>query len=151
MGNTIPNTPSQFIDGPNGQNFYTDVFGIGKIKWEKLQAEKRALLQNVKDLKADPKADEAEIAFAEKVANAYDPQTIFNLERQKAISIQEAMLRWDGRPNHLTYALQLLTGRMHAQQTLYNPQAHLLSIFLLINLQNFQDCIFLIFYFYECK
>ena len=124
MGNPIPNTPAQFIDGPNGQNFYTDVFGIGKIKWEKLQAEKRALLQNVKDLKADPKVLEADIAFAQKVADAYDPQTIFNLERQKAISIQEAMLRWDGRPNHLTYALQLLTGRMHAQQTLYNPQAH---------------------------
>ena len=35
----------------------------------------------------------------------------------------EGVGRYSGKSNYLTFALQLLTGRMHAQQTIYNPQA----------------------------
>ena len=118
--------PEMYVDGPNGQNFYADIFNIGKAKYQKLQAEKRALEQNVRDLEAVPenRRNENAIKAARQIAENYRPATILRLERQKAINIQEAMLRWGTRKNHLTYALQLLTGRMHAQQTLYNPQAH---------------------------
>ena len=113
-----------FKEGPNGTNYYADVFKMGGQKFKELQNEKLSLLEKVDQLKADPTVSPYEIAAAQKIADNYRPKTILRLEREKAINIQEAMLRWGDKVNHLTYALQLLTGRMHAQQTLYNPQAH---------------------------
>ena len=124
MGNPIVGSPERFVDGPNGRNYYQDIFNTGRATYDKLQAEKRALEQNVQDLKNSGDASPETIKAAQAIADAYKPATILRLERQKSVNVQEAMLRYDNKVNHLTYALQLLTGRMHAQQTLYNPQAH---------------------------
>ena len=120
----------QYVEPNNERNYYADIFNIGRSKFDDLQSEKNALHERVDDLKrrraADPKAvSQEEINVAQKVADNYQPRTIFRLEREKSVNIAEAMLRYDGGGlKYLTYALQLLTGRMHAQQTLYNPQAH---------------------------
>ncbi len=119
----LPPEFDYFEDGPNGRNYYADVFKIGSEKFKALQNEKLTLIQNVKDLRAAGEP-EAVISAAQAIADNYRPKTILRLEREKAINLQEAILRYDNKENHLTYALQLLTGRMHAQQTLYNPQAH---------------------------
>ena len=119
----LPAEFDYFEDGPNGRNFYADIFKIGSEKFNSLQNEKLTLIQNVKDLRAAGE-NQSVIDAAQRVADNYKPKTILRLEREKAINIEEALLRYNNKENHLTYALQLLTGRMHAQQTLYNPQAH---------------------------
>ena len=60
------------------------------------------------------------------LVTGYKSEDILPMIRYKAGTwfISPAYERYDNKENHLTYALQLLTGRMHALQTLYNPQAH---------------------------
>ena len=49
---------------------------------------------------------------------------------EKFLNIVGAAAEYSGQANHLTFALQALTGRIHDQQTLYSPQAHKMIRFL---------------------
>ncbi len=119
----LPEEYDQFVERNNKKNYYADMFKVGGQKFKDLQSEKMALKENWEHLKRTS-APEAMVKAAKKAFQNYKPKTILRLEQEKAINIQEAMLRWNGQINYLTYAVQLLTGRMHVQQTLYNPQGH---------------------------
>ena len=87
----------QYVEPNNERNYYADIFNIGRSKFDDLQSEKNALHERVDDLKrrraADPKAvSQEEINVAQKVADNYQPRTIFRLEREKSVNIAEAML-----------------------------------------------------------
>ena len=112
-----------------GEAAYSDMFGIGPERFRLLQQEKARLYKL-----AATKEKEGWEAFPQGypfagwdlylTAKRYDPFKILSLEREKLISIIASASKYSGKKNYLTYALQALTGRMHAQQSLYNPQAH---------------------------
>jgi len=106
---------------------YANMFGIGEKKYDEMVGEKKTL--NLKATRAE-KEDSPKAPALRKAADSYDPDYILNTEREKFISIIEAAGRYSSIPNHLTFAIQRLTGRMHAQQTLFNPQAHKLIRFI---------------------
>ena len=100
---------------------YANMFKIGKEKYQNLVSEKAKLFNAAERAEQQGKVNKAASLRAQ--AEAYDPINILNLERENAIGIVEGMLRYSGKANYLNFAMQALTGRMHAQQTVYNPQA----------------------------
>ena len=100
---------------------YANMFKIGKQKYQNLVSEKAKLFNAAERAAQQGKVRKAAALQAQ--AEAYDPINILNLERENAIGIVEGMLRYSGKANYLSFAMQALTGRMHAQQTVYNPQA----------------------------
>lgn len=56
--------------------------------------------------------------------NSYDPKQIFAQDRMKFLKVLGSLAQNNNKANHLTFAMQGLTGRIHMQQTLYNPQSH---------------------------
>ena len=107
---------------------YTNIFKIGEKAFKDMQTQKQMLF--FKGERAIRNKEKAKGEGLLKLAESYDPEHILELEREKFISILEAAGRYstspngNAIPNHLTFAIQALTGRMHAQQTLFNPQAH---------------------------
>ena len=112
----------QYIPGPNNDIFYANIFKIGKQKYQDLLNEKASLKNRVQRL-IEQGASEEQVKLAEKTYRDYNPKNILRLEREKFVNLMEGVGRYSGKSNYLTFALQLLTGRMHAQQTVYNPQA----------------------------
>lgn len=121
----IPNTDPQWSYEPADVN-YANIFGIGKAKFDSLLQEKARLYAAAFDM------EQKGLAMNQKgwgfdmyiSAKMYNPKTILDKEREKLISILDGANRYSGKNNYLTFAMQALTGRMHSQQTLYNPQAH---------------------------
>lgn len=106
--------------------YYANMFGIGKEKFESLLQEKARLYNAAMDMEEKGRAiNETGWGFDLWLsAKAYSPKTILDKEREKLMSILDGANRYSGRKNYLTFAMQALTGRMHSQQTIYNPQAH---------------------------
>ena len=107
--------------------FMTKEFGIGQHKLEELYQEKDLL-----KMKAEMAANAGLMDKAERLYEqheAYDPISILRETQEKFLNVSNAVQKYSKRSNHLTYAVQALTGRIHAQQTLYNPQAHKLIRF----------------------
>ena len=119
---STPNMQDEYMPGRNNDIFYANIFKIGKQKYQDLLNEKASLRNKVQRLIAQG-ASEEQVKLAEKTYNQYNPKNILRLEREKFVNIMESAGRYTGKSNFLTFALQLLTGRMHAQQTIYNPQA----------------------------
>ena len=114
---------------------YPDIFKIGQTKYESLKSEKERLYNAAKraaEANMDKKAQRLK-----KLADSYDPKAILDIEREKLIGIMEAAGRYKDK-NYLTFAMQALTGRLHAQQTLYNPQAHKIIRFIIGGNNKFQ-------------
>lgn len=113
---------------------YANMFGIGQAKYEAMVSEKKTLEESARIAAQNGEAEKSR--SLKKLADSYDPDHILNLEREKFIGIIEGAGRYstttDGNaiPNYLTFAIQSLTGRMHAQQTIFNPQAHKLIRFI---------------------
>ena len=107
---------------------YAEIFKIGEKQYEAMLSEKKRLDNAAK--KAEIRKQIAKAKGLRDLADAYDPAHILGLEREKMIGILEGAGRYsttatgNAIPNYLTFARQALTGRMHAQQTIFNPQAH---------------------------
>ena len=118
----------------NTNNDYANMFGIGEATFNAMKSEKARLYNAAKRAVARKQFEKAKSLQA--LADSYDPGHILTLEREKFISILEGAGRYSTNPkgnaipNHLTFAIQALTGRMHAQQTIFNPQAHKLIRFI---------------------
>ena len=118
----------------NTNNDYANMFGIGEATFNAMVSEKKRLGNAAKRAIERKQFKKAESLQA--LADSYDPGQILTLEREKFISILEGAGRYSTNskgnaiPNHLTFAIQALTGRMHAQQTIFNPQAHKLIRFI---------------------
>ena len=112
---------------PNKQT-YPSMFKIGLGKLQDAQNEK-ALLANAAVRAAEQGKNAKSIAL-QKQAEEYNPQRIVQENREKFLNVLGAAAEYSGRANHLTFGLQALTGRIHSQQTLYNPQAHKMIRFL---------------------
>jgi len=115
---------------PLGDPAYADMFGIGNKKFKELLQEKKRLYNQAfliekkgrdKTWPAPSIGDGWSYYLA---AKRYNPVDILNKEREKLLSILDAANRYSGSNNYLSYAMQALTGRIHSQQSLYNPQAH---------------------------
>ena len=119
---TTQNMQDEYMPGRNGDIYYANIFKIGKQKYQDLLNEKASLQNKVQRLIAQG-ASEDQVKLAEKTYREYNPKNILRLEREKFVNLMEGVGRYSGKSNYLTFALQLLTGRMHAQQTIYNPQA----------------------------
>ena len=107
---------------------YAEIFKIGEKQYEAMLSEKKRLGEAAR--KAEMRRQLAKAKGLRDLADAYDPAHILGLEREKMIGILEGAGRYsttangNAIPNYLTFAKQALTGRMHAQQTIFNPQAH---------------------------
>tara|TARA_R110001583_G_scaffold65329_2_gene188786 strand:+ start:3188 stop:6904 length:3717 start_codon:yes stop_codon:yes gene_type:complete len=118
-----PDMTEAYVPGPNGDTNYANIFKIGQQKYLDLMNEK-ASLKDTYDRLVNEGAPQYAIDIAEKTYKEYNPKTILRLEREKFVNLIEGVGRYTKKANYLTFALQALTGRMHAQQTLYNPQSH---------------------------
>ena len=111
-----------------GEAAYSDMFGIGPERFRLLQQEKARLYKlaatREREAVLDPRQQLGAGWDLYLTAKRYDPAKILGLEREKLISIIAGASKYSGKRNYLTYALQALTGRIHAQQSIYNPQAH---------------------------
>lgn len=119
-----PDMTDAYVPGPNGDTSYANIFKIGQQKYLDLMNEKASLKNTYDRLVEDPQAPQEAIDIAEKTYKEYNPKTILRLEREKFVNLLEGIGRYTKKANYLTFALQALTGRMHAQQTIYNPQSH---------------------------
>jgi len=121
----VPNTDIQWSYNPKEPN-YANMFGIGTEKFESLLQEKARLYAAAYDMEQKGLAvNQSGWGFDLYLsAKMYNPKSILDKEREKLISILDGANRYSGKNNYLTFAMQALTGRMHSQQTLYNPQAH---------------------------
>jgi len=115
---------------PLGDKIYANMFGIGEKKFKELLQEKKRLYSQA--YLVEKKGRDKTWPGPEKgngwplylAAKRYNPVDILNKEREKLLSILAAANRYSGSKNYLSYAMQALTGRIHSQQSLYNPQAH---------------------------
>jgi len=90
-------------ESPGRADFWGDLFGVGRKAW------KRAY---TKATRIDSKEKEEATAEAHRVIN----------DNKKGITRElMALVMHQKKPNYLTYAIQKLTGRHHAQQTDFNP------------------------------
>lgn len=105
-------------NNPDNQ-VYSHMFGVGFDKLQELQGIKQRMFDEA-ERETDPIRQKELYALAE----AYNPAKILQSNREKFINVAGGVAEYSGQVNHLTFALQALTGRMHVQQTLYNPAAH---------------------------
>ena len=106
------------VKNPENQA-YSDMLEIGDKAIRQAENEKARLANAAQREKNPDKA--AELM---RKANAYDPLKVVQAEREKSVNILAGIARYSGKENHLTFSIQALTGRTHAQQTIYNPQSH---------------------------
>ena len=114
--------------GVDPNSFFAKQFKIGAHQLAALHNEKELLFLNAKMAEEAGHAEKADRLY--KMAEEYNPQAILRENQEKFINVANAIQKYSGRENHLTFAIQALTGRIHAQQTLYNPQAHKLIRFI---------------------
>ena len=100
-------------------NVYANMFDIGSKRAEDIQGTKDKMLTEAKN---EPNPKKQEALF--QAASLYDPKSISARDRSKFFNLLDGLAQYSGKINHLTFAMQGLTGRTHAQQTRYNPQAH---------------------------
>ena len=100
-------------------NAYANMFDIGSKRAADIQGTKDKMIQEAK-LEQDPEKQAALL----QAANLYNPKDIAARDRSKFFNILDGLASYSGKINHLTFAMQGLTGRTHSQQTRYNPQAH---------------------------
>lgn len=112
---------------PNQQT-YASIFQIGTEKFKEAEAEKRLLFFAAK--RAAEQGLEEKSKSLQKLAENYNPNSIIQEQREKFLNVIGGAAEYSGKANHLTFALQALTGRIHDQQTVYSPQAHKLIRFL---------------------
>tara|TARA_R110002153_G_scaffold1325_1_gene6821 strand:+ start:5168 stop:8776 length:3609 start_codon:yes stop_codon:yes gene_type:complete len=98
---------------------YSDMLGVGDKALAEARNEKKRL-SNAANRAFTPEQRQELL----RKANLYDPVKIVQAEREKTVNILAGLARYSGKKNHLTFSIQGLTGRTHAQQTIYNPQAH---------------------------
>ena len=105
----------------HGQNnAYANMFDIGSKRAQDIQGTKDKMVQEAEKYRNDPVKYKA----LQQAAALYNPKTIAARDRAKLLNIFDGLASYSGKINHLTFAMQGLTGRTHSQQTRYNPQAH---------------------------
>ena len=107
---------------------YPNMFNIGFNKLQDAQNEKARLMNA--SVRAGERGQNAKSQRLQKQSETYNPQSVLQEQREKFLNVMGAAAEYSGQANHLTFALQALTGRIHSQQTLYNPQAHKIIRFL---------------------
>lgn len=100
-------------------NVYANMFDIGAKRAQDIQGTKDKMITEARN-EADPEKKEALF----QAAASYDPKAIAARDRNKFLNLLDGLANYSGKINHLTFAMQGLTGRTHSQQTRYNPQAH---------------------------
>ena len=98
---------------------YSDMLEVGEKALNAAKNEK-ARLYNAAE-RAERESDRKDLLAK---ANLYNPEKVVQAEREKTVNILAGIARYSDKANHLTFSIQGLTGRTHAQQTVYNPQSH---------------------------
>ena len=109
---------------------WADMLGIGKEKYESIAGEQQRLFalseaymdqsrQEADPKKADRLARKA-VIYKDK-ATKYDVESVYQSELTKFLEDLNTATRYRNQAEYLTYGIQMLTGRMHVQQTLFNP------------------------------
>ena len=98
---------------------FANMFDIGSERQQEVVSTKEKL-----NADAERELDPAKKAAKATKAAEYNVNDILTRDKKKFINTLGAISKYSGRPNHLTFSMQALTGRTHIQQTKYNPQAH---------------------------
>ena len=96
-----------------------DWLGVGAKRRAEVEGQKRKLQSDIDLAETVEARQAAQIAF-----NAYNVEEVINADRVKLLSGLGSLSKYTGQINHLTYAMQALTGRTHTQQTGYDPQGN---------------------------
>ena len=116
--------------GDRQASVWADMLGVGKAKYDSIVGEKTRL-ETLAEVYTE-KSQTAETnwqqqMFRQKAAEykkraaEYDVEAIYRGEIAKALESLHTAARYKDQANYLTYAIQMLTGRMHVQQNKFNP------------------------------
>ena len=119
---------------------WADMMGVGKDRYEAIQGEKNRL-QTLAESYAQQASEVTDFATKQKFeaksriyqdqANEYDVEAVYSADLAKAIQTLNTLAKYKGQSNYLTYSVQMLTGRMHVQQTRLNPGSDKLARFVI--------------------
>ena len=116
---------------PSG--YFSNIFGVGNDKLGSFFGKKIGLEQEAKTARAEAdkaratsewNADSLEQTAQEAKAEFLDfsPMDAYRNEINKAIESLNTVSNYTGQSNHLTYSIQMGTGRANVQQNKFNPQ-----------------------------
>ena len=131
------------MSAPAGQRQpspWADMMGVGKDRYEAIQGEKnrlQTLAQSYAQQASEATDFSAKQRFQAKSkiyqdqAIAYDVEAVYSADLAKAVQTLNTLAKYKGQSNYLTYSAQMLTGRLHVQQTRLNPGADKLARFVI--------------------